>query len=373
MLECNRYIRKKVTRLVRIVALLLPVLCAALLMSQVAFAKTTYRISDGDRVVVHTTYQTDPVEVLNEAGVQLGEDDIYTTQPGTGMAQITVQRSQKVHIICGEETITVSTFGGTVAQLLEQHGIVLNDKNDISVALEDVTFDGMEIHISTTLTMEEIYTVATPCDVFYSFDPALGKEEQKVLVSGVEGQVQMIDTVTYFNGREMVREHISATVLSQPVAQVIAVGSVEGIPQEKLLQNRTEEEIRSVASYLTGNGKLYITDGLIITAKGEILTYKGTMQVKATAYTHTDPGCDMTTATGTTVRIGTVAVDPKVIPYGTRMFIITNDGTYVYGIAVAEDCGSAIKQNRVDLYFPTDAECIQFGIRMATIYFLGEE
>lgn len=372
MLECNRYIHKKMTRFIRIVALVLPILCAALLMSQVAFAKTTYHISDGDRVFVHTTYETDPAEVLIEAGVQLGKDDIYTTLAGNGISQITVQRKQKVHIICGEETITVSTFGGTVAELLDRCGIVLTDRNDISVELEAKTFDGMEITISTTLNLEETYTVNTPFDVFYSHDPSLGKDEQKVLVSGVEGQIQKVDTVTYFNGQEILRENISSAVLSQPVAQVIAVGSVEGIPQEKLLQNRTEEEIRGVASYLTGNGKLYITDGLIITAKGEILTYKNTMQVKATAYTHTDPGCNMITATGTTVRVGTVAVDPKIIPYGTRMFIITNDGTYVYGIAVAEDCGSAIKQNRVDLYFPTDAECWQFGIRQATIYFLGE-
>ena len=372
MLECNRHIRKKMTHLIRIVAMTLPVLCAILLLSQVVSAKTTYWISDGDRVVVHTTYETDPKEVLLEAGVQLGKDDIYTTLAGNGMSQITVQRSQKVHIICGDERITVTTYGGTVAALLESCGIVLSDRNDISVALEEKTFDGMEITISTTLTLEEIYTVHTPFDIFYSHDPSLGKDEQKVLVSGIEGQIQMVDTVIYYNGLETLRENVSSTVLSQPVAQVIAVGSVEGIPEEQLLQNRTEEEIRGVASYLTGNGKLYITDGLIITAKGEILTYKNTMEVKATAYTHTDPGCDMITATGTTVRVGTVAVDPKVIPYGTRMFIVTNDGKYIYGIAVAEDCGSAIKQNRVDLYFPTDYECIQFGIRMATIYFLGE-
>lgn len=372
MLECNRHIRKKLTRFIRIVALVLPVLCAALLMSQVVFAKTTYRISDGDRVVVHTTYETDPEEVLNEAGVQLGEDDIYTTLPGDGMAEITVQRSLKVQIVCGGEIITVISYGETVQELLDRCGIILTSQNDISVDLEEEVFDGMEISINTTLTMDETYTVTTAFDVFYSHDPSLGAEEQKVLVAGVEGQTQVTDTVTYYNGQETVRENISSVILNEPVAQVIAVGSVEGIPQEQLLQYRTEEEIRSVASYLTGNGQLYITDGLIITAKGEILTYNSTMQVKATAYTHTDAGCDMTTATGTTVRVGTVAVDPNKIPYGTRMFIITNDGTYIYGIAVAEDCGSAIKENRVDLYFPTDAECRQFGIRQATIYFLGE-
>jgi 3D (Asp-Asp-Asp) domain-containing protein len=69
--------------------------------------------------------------------------------------------------------------------------------------------------------------------------------------------------------------------------------------------------------------------------------------------------------------MGTVAVDPRYIPYGTRMFIIANDGSYVYGISEAEDCGGAIKGDRVDLYFPTYAECMEFGWRNCTIYFLG--
>jgi len=91
----------------------------------------------------------------------------------------------------------------------------------------------------------------------------------------------------------------------------------------------------------------------------------------ATAYTHTDAGCDFITATGTTVRWGTVAVDPRFIPYGTRMFIMTSDGSYIYGISVAEDCGGAIKGDRLDLYMPTYYECIQFGIRDCMVYFLG--
>ena len=53
------------------------------------------------------------------------------------------------------------------------------------------------------------------------------------------------------------------------------------------------------------------------------------------------------------------------------MFIVSNDGQYVYGVATAEDCGGAIKQDRIDLYYPTTRECFQFGRRDCTIYFLG--
>ena len=82
-------------------------------------------------------------------------------------------------------------------------------------------------------------------------------------------------------------------------------------------------------------------------------------------------GCELITSTGTTVRSGTAAVDPRFIPYGTRMLIVSHDGERYYGIATAEDCGGAIKRDRMDLYFPTYQECIEFGRRRCTIYFLG--
>jgi 3D (Asp-Asp-Asp) domain-containing protein len=79
------------------------------------------------------------------------------------------------------------------------------------------------------------------------------------------------------------------------------------------------------------------------------------------------------TATGTKARVGAIAVDPKLIPYGTRMFIVSNDGVYVYGIATAEDCGDKrfIHDTRLDLFFNTKYECVQFGARMCDVYILG--
>ena len=135
-----------------------------------------------------------------------------------------------------------------------------------------------------------------------------------------------------------------------------------------------------IAMVAVGSGKALDTDPAgqpiigeetITLPTGEVLTFTHTMQARATAYYHGDPGCDMITATGTTVRIGTVAVDPRIIPYGSRMFIVSNDGVYIYGVAVAEDCGGAIKGDRIDLYMPTYEECVQFGRRTCTIYFLG--
>ena len=65
-----------------------------------------------------------------------------------------------------------------------------------------------------------------------------------------------------------------------------------------------------------------------------------------------------------------MAVDPKVIPLGTKMYIVSADGEYLYGYCVAEDTGGAIQGNIVDLFFNTYEECIQFGRRDVLIYIL---
>ncbi len=368
MLECNRNIHKKLTILIRVVALLLPILCAVLLTSQVVLAKNTYVINDGDRVHYHTTYATDPIEVLTEAGIELGEDDTYTTQEGVGVSEITIQRMQTVQITFRGETHTVTTYGETVATVLETLGITLGQEDLISVPLTSETYDGLTVVVDRVNTIEETYTVSVPFGTNYVLDTTLAAGQQVVLSQGVEGQVQNVDMVYYLNGVEATRTNLKNTVLSQPVAQVVAVGSLEGIEKEDVVEPEAEAPGPETT---TGDGKLHIGDGKIITPDGQILTYTHTLGVVATAYHNTDPGCTIYTYIGSYCRVGAIAVDPKVIPLGTRMYIVTNDGKYIYGTAVAEDTGGSIKGNRIDLYFDSVAECWQFGIRNATVYFLG--
>lgn len=365
MFECNQHFHKKVRLLIRIAALLLPVCVALLLTSQVVFAKNTYVINDGDRVVYHTTYATDPEEVLAEAGLELGEEDTYTTQDGIGVSEITIQRLQSVTVTAWGETQTVTTYETTVELLLEELGICLSEQDVLSLSLDTLTADGMTVTVDRIYTIEHTYTVSVPYSTGYVLDTTLSPDQQTVITEGVEGQIRIVDSVRYVNGVEFTRENQSSTVISEPVDRVIAVGSLEGIDPEAVLEQEADTE-PSVAA-----GELYIGDGLIYTPEGEILTYTGTLSVKATAYHNSDPGCTIWTATGTLCRVGAIAVDPKVIPYGTRMYIVTDDGKYIYGIAVAEDCGGAIKGNRIDLYFNSVAECSAFGVRQATVYFLG--
>lgn len=98
------------------------------------------------------------------------------------------------------------------------------------------------------------------------------------------------------------------------------------------------------------------------------INYTSVTKVQATAYTYTGYRC----STGVNPQPGYIAVNPNVIPYGTKMYIVSADGRYTYGYAVAADTGGFIKSRptNVDLFFATEAACRAFGRRDIYIYFV---
>ena len=248
----------------------------------------------------------------------------------------------------GKTTRTVSQ-GETAAQLLQRLGLTLSGEDVVSHGMEEPVTDGMQLQIDRVETRREVYSAVIPHEVIRCNDPSLKEGTEQVLARGRDGALRCEAEVTYINGVESRREILDQTVTRSAVTEVIALGTGREEPQDGPV----------------------ISDGFIRLPTGEVLTYTDTATIRATAYTHTDAGCDFITSTGTTVRWGTVAVDPRYIPYGTRMFIMAANGSYVYGIAVAEDCGGDIKGDRMDLYMPTYEQCMEFGRRVCTVYFLG--
>ena len=343
---------RKARRMIRLYLFTLTLILALSLMAllaQTAFAKT-YVITDGDRVVTYTSFATDPAEVLGQAGVSLNEYDTYTTEAVEGTQTISIRRAQKVTVHYHGEVMRATTLGETAGELLRRLNLDVSGEDVTSHGLDTQTYDGMVLRVDRIVTLQETYTTTIAHEVYYCNDPAIPEGTQDVLTPGEDGEMLCTAGVTYVNGEESERTVLSQTVTKMPTTEVIGIGT---------------------GAQTGGEGELVIGDGYILLPTGELLTYTRTDTVRATAYTHTDAGCDFTTATGTTVHRGTVAVDPRYIPYGTRMFIMASDGSYVYGIATAEDCGGDIKGDRMDLYLPTFDECMEFGRRRCTIYFLG--
>jgi uncharacterized protein YabE (DUF348 family)/3D (Asp-Asp-Asp) domain-containing protein len=335
--------------LLRLAVFALVIVGTTILIAQSVSAKNIYVINDGGQVTVHTTYTTNPEDVLAEAGVELKENDILETTPTDDGAQITVIRGIPVTLdYCGQKQTLIS-YNETVAQLFARNGITLSRSANVSVPLDTLITAPIRIAVTDVLTAVENYTVSVPYETVYQETDSLKKGTEVVLVQGANGQMVCQARVFYTAGVETGREILSQRVTLEPVKQVIAVGTGDGKAK---------------------NNKPIIGDGVIIAGNGDVLTFTHRDTYRATAYCREEEGGQIT-ATGTVTRVGAIAVDPRYIPYGTRMFIVTQDGKYIYGIATAEDCGGSIKGKRIDLFYETMPETVKFGIRDCDVYFLG--
>ena len=336
----------------RIALLLLPVTCLVTLLSQNVFAQNTFVITDGEQVIVHTTYASDPALALTEAGVVADPDEYYTTQSDEGVYDITVRRTDAVTVTYRGETKQILIQDDTVEALLKREGIPTGDGYEISQALDALPVDGMQITVDSYVVNEETYTVETPFTVSTVEDPYMPEGDERIITEGITGQTLYTATVEYRNAQEIKRTVTNKELLRASRNQVVAVG--------------TGEEVGKKAE------KPLIGEDVIVLPTGEVLTYYKKDTYKATAYTKYDEGCNDTTACMTKVKWGVVAVDPDLIPYGTRMYIVTKSGNFIYGIGTAEDCGGAIQGKRLDLYMPTLREAFSFGRKDVTVYFLGD-
>ncbi len=174
----------------------------------------------------------------------------------------------------------------------------------------------------------KLETKPLPFKTEYRFDRDLAPGRTKVGQKGENGKVVRMVQIHLMNGKV-----VKSTVLWEKTVpgknQVILIGK-QGQPQ---------------------------TRGGFIRTK--------TLTMNASAYSAQEPGLDSVTASGMRAVRGVVAVDPKIIPLGTKLYV---EG---YGFAIAGDTGGAIKGNRIDLCFNTVAECVQFGRRKVVVHILN--
>ena len=202
---------------------------------------------------------------------------------------------------------------------------------DPSIALHSISVVSLP-KISSEIIHEE---EALPFETVYQKDSLLLEGQQAVLSKGHEGVLKTSYEVFYKDDEEIGRILLSEE-RTEPKNKVVVVG--QSAPQ-----------------------------GGVLHVDGEDLSYSNVYEMKAYAYC-----LGGRTATGTTPKRGSVAVDPKVIPLGSKLYVVASDGTsWCYGYAVAEDTGGAIKGSKIDLYMETNELCIQFGVKSAKVYILN--
>lgn len=336
-----------------------------------AFAQTKYVITDGDNVIVCMSNSTDPQDVIREAGLQLGESDTYTTRRGDGISEIHITRVQMVSVQEGGQVYVVGSYGGTVAEVLESLDITLSETDVLSCTPETEVYDGMTVVVTRVARETVEYDETVPFKTHYYESDEVSIGEEKTIVEGVDGLNHYTAEIVYENGREVQRKILSQKMVTLPQDAIVLKGVDRSVMDQTF--DHVDDYIVPVGKYTyTPSASTTDEDAAEKLVPGTKLTYDKAVQFKATAYT-----CNTwsyigqgRTYTGTKARVGAIAVDPSVIPLGTRMYIASADGEYIYGYCVAEDTGGLIKGNIVDLYYDTHQQCMDFGRRDVIIYFL---
>jgi 3D (Asp-Asp-Asp) domain-containing protein len=184
----------------------------------------------------------------------------------------------------------------------------------------------------------------------YKEDETIEKGVEVVMTEGLPGQRTSSVKRTYVAGRLKAVELISESVIPA-TDRVIHVGSkVRYLPENMI------SELEIPASFsLDENG--------VPTNYSSVLTGKGV------AY-WAKPGAK--TASGRTAMPGMVAVDPSIIPYGTRLYIASTDNELIYGYAIAADTGTSLIEGicLVDLFMNSYDECCEWGAHQVNVYIL---
>ena len=357
--------RKKVAHLTKVVV---SVTALLLLLTGFMTTQNTYEIHDGGQVHRVVTYSSHVEEAYTRAGVSIQSMDRVTMERIGGIVQVLIDRARPVTISVDGMRQSTLAYNQTVEELLTQQKITVGQHDLVTPSLQTMAEAGMNITVTrrTVETKETHYII--PFEVHRVASTELPYGTEAVTQAGIEGTGMIaLQTITYANGTV---EHweLPEQVVVAPVPEIITIGT-----------KMPEVELNPLS--VTTNAIVAIEDkdegGILTLADGTTVPFTQMIPARATAYyagscgkARSHPAYGIT-ATGTTARVGAIAVDPKHIPYGTQMYIVTPDGTIVYGFATAEDCGGSIKGNRVDLYFDTAKECFSFGRRDVDIYVLG--
>ena len=296
---------------------------------------------------------TDDTAIVLDESLQeipdLSSQLVYVTSSGMGY-DVTLAAGQTVVVNHHGSTICAQSKKETISALLNRLHIAPGPMDMVAV---DLSAPGVELTVADQITYYDQVRETVSYETERVANPSLPKGTERVVQAGANGQRTAIYEVIW-SGGEQVSRHFVEEVDSTAVNEIIEYGTAA-------TSVTADDRIASINQNSDGSGTL-------VFQSGATLNFSSAKSMTATAYTSGYGGADSCTATGTFDRKGVVAVAKNVIPLGTKMYIVTNDGSVVYGMAVAEDTG--VRGNKVDLYYDTYQQCINFGRRSCTVYIL---
>ena len=305
-------------------------------------------IDDGSGEVRTAVTMKDTVSaILAEQNIQIKKGDVVTPSLNSEISrdqQISIQRAAQVVLTIDGSSTTYYTIAETVNDFLEEASITVGEHDGFNAQFTDAITNGMNLTIDRV--NEYYYTVdeAIPFNVKETPTYSLPKGETNVIQQGQAGVLQKQYVIRYENGVRISEEQVGETITQQPVDEIRETGLLDFVA--------------------TSAGNIAVRATHYMQATGYDIGYESCGKLPS------DPLYGIT-ATGIRATYGIVAVDPQVIPLGSKLFIQTTDGSFTYGYALAADTGGAIKGNRIDLCFDSRQDALNFGRRDVVVYVLN--
>lgn len=326
----------------RVWACLLTLCCLSLTLCALVVSINVVYVSDshGNRRMLVTAVDN-PEQLMEMSGIfSEEEDDVYYTAYNGNLASLNIQKAFPVYIHVDGALQSVKMSAGTVKQALAEAGIELSEHDYTEPSLHTPVEEGMEIEVHRVQYLDSHTEERIPFETEYRYTSLYHgrKGTSVVLQQGREG----IDVITT---RSRV---VNGEVESSKVVSV----------------ERTVEPRNAIIKAYKAGAPVSDMQGPEI-VNGAPAQYSRVLTGRATAYSGRGRG-----ASGLGLYEGTVAVDPNIIPYGTKMYITSTDGKFVYGYAIATDTGTALRDGQVlvDLFFENHADALTAAVHEVNVY-----
>ncbi len=319
---------------------------------------------DGEEICSAVSFSRTVEEFLEEKGIHLHPCDRVFPDQGTVLAQYTridVYKAFEVAVVDGNSLHFIATPTISVKELLAEEGFELGPDDRIEPEDLQEAYDGAVIKIIRVKKHYASNRSTVPFSEVTENNPLLDRGFSRVVREGSSGLQEELIEVTTENGVEVKKEVVGTVLLKQPLEQIVEYGVNTTLEREGRVMKFDRALVVTATSYCPGtpgsgcpldkNGHAFCTGSY-----NNGYTYTGKKAVQGLG-TYSSPRM--------------VAVDPRVIPLGSLLYIEPIPGIGKIGFARAEDIGGAIKGQKIDLLYDFHRDVAKFGLRRGVkIYIL---
>ncbi len=286
-------------------------------------------------------------DILKKANISLKPAQVVSPAMSTEVADnmtVSVYKGKKLSVTADGKTKMIYVPKGKTVDVLNGLGYQISDDDILNVDKDSEIWNADSIKIKRVVFGEETVAEKIKFDSVNKASDKVELGETKLGTRGVNGKKLVTRACKYVDGKKVSEKVIDSKTIKKPVDEVILVGT---------------------KGASTNGGAGTFTD-----MYGNTIAYSSVHTGSGTAYT---APAGAGTATGVPAYHGGVAVNPNIIPYGSKLYIVSTDGSFVYGYATAVDTGGALMDGSaiVDCFYNTYDECVNFGRRDVNVYVIG--